>query len=83
MIDLSAVAGSLLACLSLLAIERVAVSWLRRRLGLCIAVTGTRGKPSVTRLIAAGLREDGRQVLPRTTGPRRSCLPDPPPGVRA
>ncbi|HVP92072.1 MAG TPA: poly-gamma-glutamate synthase PgsB, partial [Terriglobales bacterium] len=40
----------------------------RRRVPLRIAVTGTRGKSGVTRLIAAGLRESGRRVLAKTTG---------------
>ena len=33
-----------------------------------IAVTGTRGKSAVTRLIAAGLRASGAKVLAKTTG---------------
>jgi poly-gamma-glutamate synthase PgsB/CapB len=33
-----------------------------------VAVAGTRGKSSVTRLIAAGLREAGLRVLAKTTG---------------
>lgn len=35
---------------------------------LRILVTGTRGKSSVTRLIAGALRESGRKVLAKTTG---------------
>ncbi|MCK5649821.1 MAG: poly-gamma-glutamate synthase PgsB, partial [Gemmatimonadetes bacterium] len=35
---------------------------------LRIAVTGTRGKSSVARMLAAVLREDGRKVLAKTTG---------------
>jgi poly-gamma-glutamate synthase PgsB/CapB len=35
---------------------------------LRICVTGTRGKSSVTRLIAAAMRESGKSVLARTTG---------------
>ncbi len=35
-----------------------------------IAVTGTRGKSGVTRLIAAGLRASGARVLAKTTGSR-------------
>lgn len=38
------------------------------KLSLRIHVNGTRGKSSVTRLIAAGLRAGGRQVLAKTTG---------------
>ena len=33
-----------------------------------VAVAGTRGKSSVTRLVAAGLRESGARVLAKTTG---------------
>lgn len=33
-----------------------------------IHVNGTRGKSSVTRLVAAGLRADGRRVVAKTTG---------------
>jgi poly-gamma-glutamate synthase PgsB/CapB len=40
-------------------------------------VTGTRGKSTVARLIAAGLRESGRPVLAKTTGSRPVIiLPD-------
>ena len=39
-----------------------------QRIPLRICVTGTRGKSSVTRLIAASLREAGFAVLARTTG---------------
>lgn len=35
-----------------------------------IAVTGTRGKSGVTRLVAAGLRASGARVLAKTTGSR-------------
>ena len=38
------------------------------RLALRIHVNGTRGKSSVTRLIAAGLRAGGHKVLAKTTG---------------
>jgi poly-gamma-glutamate synthase PgsB/CapB len=42
-----------------------------------IAVTGTRGKSGVTRLIAAGLRASGSRVLAKTTGSRPVLiLPD-------
>jgi len=39
-----------------------------RRIPIRIHVNGTRGKSSVTRLIAAGLREAGFSVLGKTTG---------------
>jgi poly-gamma-glutamate synthase PgsB/CapB len=42
-----------------------------------IAVTGTRGKSGVTRLIAAGLRASGARVLAKTTGSKPVLiLPD-------
>jgi poly-gamma-glutamate synthase PgsB/CapB len=42
-----------------------------------IAVTGTRGKSSVTRLVAAGLRASGARVLAKTTGSKPVLiLPD-------
>ncbi|MCK7480234.1 MAG: hypothetical protein M0C28_25450 [Candidatus Moduliflexus flocculans] len=44
---------------------------------LRIGVTGTRGKSSVTRLIAAALRGSGRRTLAKTTGSRPMLiLPD-------
>jgi len=48
--------------------ERRRLEQALRRVPLRIAVTGTRGKSGVTRLIAAGLRESGRRVLAKTTG---------------
>ncbi len=46
-------------------------------IGLRIHVNGTRGKSSVTRLIAAGLRAGGRRVVAKTTGSAaRIVLPD-------
>jgi poly-gamma-glutamate synthase PgsB/CapB len=44
-----------------------------RRIPLRICVTGTRGKSSVTRMIASMLRESGRRVLAKTTG-SQACL---------
>ncbi len=64
-------AAALLAgFLVLLLAERRSLDSARRRVRLCVAVTGTRGKSSVTRLIAAALRADGRSVLAKTTGSR-------------
>ncbi len=49
----------------------------RRMIPLCIAVTGTRGKSGVVRLLAAVLRAGGRTVLAKTTGSRPVLiLPD-------
>lgn len=48
--------------------ERFILSRRIRSIPLRICVTGTRGKSSVTRLIAASLREAGFAVLARTTG---------------
>ncbi len=40
----------------------------RKKIPLLIHVNGTRGKSSVTRLIAAGLREGGKRTIAKTTG---------------
>jgi gamma-polyglutamate synthase len=60
----------LVGFLALLLAERRSLDAARRRVKVCVAVTGTRGKSSVTRLIAAALRGDGRSVLAKTTGSR-------------
>jgi poly-gamma-glutamate synthase PgsB/CapB len=57
--------------------ERFILSRRSRSIPLRICVTGTRGKSSVTRLIAASLREAGFAVLARTTGSKPvTILPD-------
>ncbi len=61
---LAAVGAASLAC------ERLWLQSLRRRVPIRIAVTGTRGKSTVTRLIAAALRVDGNAVLAKVTGSR-------------
>jgi poly-gamma-glutamate synthase PgsB/CapB len=48
--------------------ERIALDRARRRIPVRIAVTGTRGKSGVVRLLASILKEDGRRVLAKTTG---------------
>ena len=48
--------------------ERVALDRARGRISIRIAVTGTRGKSGVVRLLASILREDGRRVVAKTTG---------------
>ncbi len=61
----------------LLFLERQAVLRNVRRVTVRVAVTGTRGKSTVTRLIAAGLKEAGLPVLAKTTGSRTALiLPD-------
>jgi poly-gamma-glutamate synthase PgsB/CapB len=61
----------LLALVALLAIALIESALLQaqvRRIPIRIHVNGTRGKSSVTRLIAAGLRAGGHRVLAKTTG---------------
>lgn len=61
--------GSVLAIwLVYLLIERVHLQKTVHSIPLRICVTGTRGKSSVTRLVAAALRGSGMSVLARTTG---------------
>lgn len=48
--------------------EFFSTRYYRRKIPCIIHVNGTRGKSSVTRLIAAGLRAGGHQVLAKTTG---------------
>jgi len=51
--------------------------WHRRRIPVRVHVNGSRGKSSVTRLIAAGLRAGGYRVFAKTTGSAaRIILPD-------
>jgi gamma-polyglutamate synthase len=65
------------ACLGYLVVEVIRLDRNRRAIPLRIAVTGTRGKTSVARLLASVLREDGRGVLAKTTGSEaRYVLPD-------
>jgi poly-gamma-glutamate synthase PgsB/CapB len=63
---------TLLPCLIVfvlfLVYERITIDRSRRRIPLCITVTGTRGKSSVARLLASIFREEGRRVLAKTTG---------------
>ena len=60
-----------------LLIERVLLDRRLESIPLRIAVTGTRGKSSVVRLLTSILRADGRSVLAKTTGSEaRYLLPD-------
>ncbi|MDP2956114.1 MAG: Mur ligase family protein [Longimicrobiales bacterium] len=70
MLLLLATAAILLAALS---VERIRLDRSRSSVPLRIAVTGTRGKTTVVRLLASVLREDGRAVLAKTTG-SEPCL---------
>ena len=57
-----------------LSYERVILNRLRRSIPLVIAVTGTRGKSSVVRMLASVLREQGKRVLAKTTGSQAQLL---------
>ena len=61
-------AGIVVLALGFLWAERLSVERRLRAVKLRVAVTGTRGKSSVTRLLAAALRESGLRVLAKTTG---------------
>ncbi len=66
----------LLLCLYLF-IERLRLGRLWKSVPLRVAVTGTRGKSTVARFIAASLRESGHHVLGKTTGSKPVLiLPD-------
>jgi poly-gamma-glutamate synthase PgsB/CapB len=54
--------------------ERLALHRAQRRIPLRIAVTGTRGKSSVVRLLASVLKEGGRTVIAKTTGSQAVIL---------
>jgi poly-gamma-glutamate synthase PgsB/CapB len=62
------VLASLLILLSLALLEAAFLHRRRQRIPICIQVNGTRGKSTVTRLIAAGLRAGGYRVIAKTTG---------------
>lgn len=54
--------------------ERISLDRSLNRIPLRIAVTGTRGKSSVARILASILAEDGRRVLAKTTGSQAMLL---------
>jgi poly-gamma-glutamate synthase PgsB/CapB len=66
--ELLVLAACLVALLVYLSVERVRLARALARVPRRVAVTGTRGKSGVTRLVAAGLRESGVRVLAKTTG---------------
>ena len=77
MMSLLASLGLTFLWLAYLAVERAHLDRSRRRVPLRIAVTGSRGKTSVSRRLAAVLGEDGRAVLAKTTGSEAAyLLPD-------
>lgn len=51
-----------------LAAETLLLRRRRRRIPLLVTVTGTRGKTTVTRILASVFREDGRRVVAKATG---------------
>jgi poly-gamma-glutamate synthase PgsB/CapB len=61
-------AALLLLLLLALALERAGLERARRKVPLRIAVTGTRGTSTVTRLTASALRASGLRVAAKTTG---------------
>ena len=77
MTGLEMLAATTLALVSLGAAESALHRRLLRRIPLRVHVAGTRGKSSVTRLLAAGLRAAGRKAVAKTTGTLpRTILPD-------
>ncbi|MDP2885388.1 MAG: poly-gamma-glutamate synthase PgsB [Ignavibacteria bacterium] len=68
---------TLIVLLLFLVYERVVLNRLRNSIPLVVAVTGTRGKSSVVRMLASVLREAGDTVLAKTTGSQAQfVLPD-------
>ncbi len=53
-----------------LTVERIRLGRNLDEVPIRVGIAGTRGKSGVTRLIAAGLREQGKKVLAKTTGAR-------------
>ena len=75
--DLLLLTAVLAILLLYLVCERVRLDRACRRVTRRIAVTGTRGKSGVTRLVAAGLRASGAHVVAKTTGSKPALiLPD-------
>ncbi len=75
--ELAALLVAVLLFLLHLFVERFLLDRRLESIPLRVAVTGTRGKSSVVRLLASILRADGRQVVAKTTGSEpRYLLPD-------
>jgi poly-gamma-glutamate synthase PgsB/CapB len=68
------VTAFLLGWLIYLVVERLRLDRHREAVPLRIAVTGTRGKTTVVRRLAAVLSQDGRRVLAKTTGSEAAYL---------
>ena len=77
MTELAILVVFLAAVVSLLALERVHHRQSLEKIPVRIHVNGTRGKSSVTRLVAAGLRAGGKRTCAKTTGTlARMIFPD-------
>jgi len=69
--------GCLVLFLLYLLGEKIYLASKIKKIPLRICITGTRGKSTVTRLIAGILRENGQKVLAKTTGSRpKMIFPD-------
>ncbi len=68
------VAGGLALMVICLAVERRLLSSRLRQIPLRICITGTRGKSTVTRLVAAAMRQAGRRVMAKTTGSQATLI---------
>jgi len=71
---LTVLLASLLVFILYLIYERIMLNRRRASLPLVIAVTGTRGKSGVVRMLASVLRADGRKVLAKSTGSQASYI---------
>ena len=70
-------AGTIFIFICCLVLEKILLDRRVQSVPLRIAVTGTRGKTSVVRMLAAVLEESGRKVMAKTTGSRaRLIFPD-------
>ena len=72
--EIVALLVAVLLFLLYLLFERFLLDRRLESISLRIAVTGTRGKSSVVRLLASILRADGRKVVAKTTGSEPRCL---------